>query len=56
MVVVPLVYLVVMKMAKLVQMVASLVGRQGRCRVGAFIGIPLGYCNGRGIVGKNNGW
>lgn len=56
MVVVPLAYLVVMRMAKLVQVVASLIGRQGRCRVGALVGIPLGYCNGSGIVGKNNGW
>ncbi len=53
--VVPLVYLVVMTMAKLVQVVASLVGRQGKCRVGALVGIPLGCCNGSGIVCKNNG-
>jgi hypothetical protein len=56
MAVVPLVYLVVMKMAKLVQVVASLVGKQGRCKVGALVSIPLNYCNGSAIVGKNNGW
>lgn len=56
MAVVPLAYLVVMRMAKLVQVVASLVCKQGRCKVGAFVGIPLGYCNCSGIVGKNNGW
>ncbi len=56
MAVVPLAYLVVMRMAKLVQVVASLVCKQGRCRVGALVGIPLGYCNRNGIVGKNNGW
>jgi len=55
-VVVPLAYLVVMRMAKLVQVVASLVGKQGRCRAGALVGILLGCCNGSGIVGKNNGW
>ncbi len=56
MAIVPLVYLVVMKMAKLVQVVASLVGKQGGCRIGALVGILLSYCNGSGIVGKNNGW
>lgn len=55
-IVVPLAYLVVMRMEKLVQVVASLVGKKGRCRVGALVGIPLGCCNGSGIVGKNNGW